>query len=115
MRVEIRSRGLRLNDEMRVYIEDTLHDALHWFSRRIGEVEVYMADRKSPHSGLRCRMVVNVPRAGRIVVSEEQPAFRPLIDRAAQRVAQAVQRHFERRAARRLRHGRRRVAAAEAA
>jgi ribosomal subunit interface protein len=112
MKLEIRSRGLRMNEEMRAYIDDALAYSLGWFQRRIGEVTVYIADRKNPYSGLRCHIVVRVPRSGRIVVSEEHPEFYTLVDRAAQRASYAAQRHFERRMTRRLRHGRRRIAAA---
>ncbi len=114
MKLEIRSRGLWVNEEKRAYIEDTLSFALAWFRRRIGNVTVYIADRKNPHDDLRCRIVTRVPRYGSIVVNEKHPEFYTLVDRAAQRAGQAVQRHFERRQARRLRHGRRRVAAAAA-
>ncbi len=112
MKLEIRSRGLRLNKAMRAHIEYTLLFTLDWFLRRIDEVTVYVSDLKNPRDGLRCRIVARVPRFRRIVVTEEYPEFYTLVDRAVHRMGQAVQRHFERRTARRLRHGRRRVAAA---
>lgn len=107
MRVVIRSRGLWVDKTVRDYPNRQLRLALGHVASRIGSVRVYFAVLNDPGgSNLGCRIVVPVPRAGRVVVTERHPDFYALVDRASRRAGNTVVRRLRRRRARRMRHGR---------
>jgi ribosome-associated translation inhibitor RaiA len=71
MRLEIRRRGVEVTERLREHIVERLRLALGRFARSVGEVRVYLRDVNGPRGGTDkvCRVVVEVPRDGRVVVT----------------------------------------------
>ncbi|HWG45856.1 MAG TPA: HPF/RaiA family ribosome-associated protein [Gemmataceae bacterium] len=103
MRLEIRSRGLKVPSELRVHLRERLRVALGRFARAIDRVRVYLRDKTEPRDGLskKCRIVVDLHRRGSVVVTGENADIFAVIARTANRAGFAVKRHVKRRLARR--------------
>ena len=110
MRLEIRRRGVKITEDLRTYLKDRLRVALARFGRHVEVVHVYLRDVNGPRGGLgkKCRVVVDLPPRGRVVVSGVDTDIRAAISGTANRAGVAVKRHVKRRRARR-RPPRRRV------
>lgn len=108
MRVEIRHRGLDVSGEVRRDIVDCLRAALGRFARAVGEARVYLRGANEPRGGAgkKCRIVLHLPPAGRVVVAGTGAGLLALVRDTADRARFAVRRHLQRRLARR-RRGRR--------
>jgi ribosome-associated translation inhibitor RaiA len=113
MRLEIRRRGVRVTEELRSYIRERLWLALGRFARHIGSIRIYLRDVNGPRGGRdkKCRIVVELPPRGRVVVTTEDTDISAAIVSAAARARFAVKRHIKRRRAMRRppRHSTRRV------
>ncbi len=103
MRLEIRRRGVKVTEELRNYLKERLRLALTRFGRHIDLVRVYLRDVNGPRGGpgKKCRIVVGLPRRGRVVVTGAGANVSAAITSAASRAGCAVNRHVKRRAARR--------------
>src|SRR5688572_6765988 len=105
MKLEIRRRGVAVTESLRDYLKDRLRTALGRFGRRIGLVRAYLRDSNGPRGGLgkKCRVVVELPPRGRVVVTGVDVDVRAAIHEAASRAGVALERHVKRRQARRRR------------
>jgi ribosome-associated translation inhibitor RaiA len=105
MQVDVRRQGLEVGEEARQRLDRRLDFARGRFERRIAKVTVYLAELNGPRGGVdkSCRIVVRVRRSGEVVVEDRDADLYVLIDRAANRVGQAVLSEFGRRRARRNR------------
>lgn len=103
MRLEIRRRSVEVNERLREHIVERLRLALGRFARSVGEVRVYLRDVNGPRGGTDkvCRVVVEVPRFGRVVVTKADADVFAAVTHAASRAGFAVRRHVKRRLARR--------------
>jgi len=103
MRLEIRRRGVRVTEKLRTYLKKRLRLALGRFARHINKIRVYLRDVNGPRGGLgkKCRMVVELPSRGRVIVVGVDTAVSGAIARTAGRAGFAVRRHVQRRRARR--------------
>lgn len=103
MRLEIRQRGRKVTDELRVHVRERLQLALGRFARSIAQVWVYLRDVNGPRGGLskKCRIVVELPRRGRVVVTGVDTDIFAAITRTASRTRFAVRRNVKQRLARR--------------
>lgn len=103
MRLEIRQRGMKVTEELRVHIQERVELALSRFLRSIDRVWVYLRDVNGPRGGLSkmCRIVVELPRRGRVVVTGMDSDVYAAITRTANRAKFAVRRHVKQRLARR--------------
>lgn len=103
MRVEIRSRGVEVTEGLRAHVEERFRLALGRFARYVGEVRAYLRDVNGPRGGVDkvCRVVVEVPRYGRVVVAGADADVFDTIARTASRARFAVRRRVKRRLARR--------------
>ena len=99
MRLAIRSQDLDIGQRLRGSIERRLRFVLGRFGTRIGSVTVHLADLNGPRGGLdkRCRIVVRLVRAGQVFVEDTDADLGAVVDRATDRVGQAVRRELERR------------------
>jgi len=107
MRLEIRRRGVEVTARLREYIVERLRLTLGRFTRAIGAIRVYLrAGNGARPADKLCRMVVELPRHGRVVVSGVDGAAPAAVTRAAIRAASSVQRRLNRKLAwRRRRRG----------
>jgi putative sigma-54 modulation protein len=103
MRLEIRRRGVKVTEELRTYLKERLRLTLGRFARHIGLVRVYLRDVNGPRRGpgKKCRMVVELPPRGRVIVASVDTAISAAIARTASRAGFALKRHVHRRRARR--------------
>jgi ribosome-associated translation inhibitor RaiA len=103
MRLEIRQRGMKVTEELRVHVRERLRLALGRFARSIAQVWVYLRDVNGPRGGLskKCRIVVELPRRGRVVVTGVDTDIFAAITRTASRTKFAVRRNVKQRLARR--------------
>ena len=110
MRLEIRRRGVKITEDLRTYLKERLRLALVRFGRHVEVVRVYLRDVNGPRGGLnkKCRIVVELPPRGRVVVTGVDTDIHGAISDTASRAGVAVKRHVKRRRARR-RPPRRRV------
>lgn len=108
MRVEIRHRGLDVSGEVRQEVSACLRAALGRFARHVGAAWVYLRHANEPRGGTgqKCRLVLHLPPAGRVVVAGAGDELLALVKGTADRARFAVRRHLQRRLARR-RRGRR--------
>ncbi len=99
MRLSIHSRQLAVGGAARERIERRLGFALGRFGDRIGRVAaVRLADVNGPRGGVdkRCRVVAELPGHAAVVVEEADADLNALIDRAADRLGEAVRRRLDR-------------------
>jgi putative sigma-54 modulation protein len=98
MWVTIHGQGLAVGGAERERVERRLGFALGRFGDRVGRVTVHLVDVSGPRGGVdkRCRVVVEVPGHGAVVVEEADADLNALIDRAADRIGQAVRRRLDR-------------------
>lgn len=103
MRLEIRQRGMKVTEELRVHVRERLQRALGRFARSINRVWVYLRDVSGPRGVLnkKCRIVVELPRRGRVVVTGLDTDIFAAITRTANRARFAVRRNVKQRLARR--------------
>jgi ribosome-associated translation inhibitor RaiA len=99
MRLEIRHDGVAIDERTRDHIERRLGFALDRFSPRIDHVTVFLSDQNGPRGGKdeRCRVMVNLPASGPVVVDATETELLSAIDRAAHRANHAVGSMLERR------------------
>lgn len=105
MRLQIRSRGIEITEEVRERVGERLEQVLGRFVRHVALVRVYLRDLNGPRGGVdkKCRIVVEMPRDGRVVVSGTDADVHVAIAETASRAAVAVKRHLKRRQTRRRR------------
>jgi hypothetical protein len=101
MRSEIRRRGVKATEELRIHVKERLRLSLGRFARHIGLVRMYLRDVNGTRGGLgkKCRIVVELPPRGRVVVSGANKDISAAIADTATRAGFAVKRHVKRRRA----------------
>ena len=101
MRLEIRRRGVKITEDLRTYLKERLRPALARLGRHVEAVRVYLRDVNGPRLGKKCRIVVELPPRGRVVVTGVDTDIRAAISGTASRAGVAVKRHVKRWRARR--------------
>jgi len=98
MLLDVHGQGLSLDGAVRKHVERRLMFALGRFGDRIGWVTVHLIDTNGPRGGVDklCRVVVEVRGCGRTVVENADSDLNAVIDRAADRVGEAVHRNLDR-------------------
>lgn len=99
MLISIHSRGENLSASLRTWIEDRLEDAVARLSDRGRHVEIFLADENGPGRGgldKSCRVLVSIAHEPTLVVADRDSNIARMIDRVADRVAQAVGRRCDR-------------------
>ncbi|MBX9584508.1 MAG: HPF/RaiA family ribosome-associated protein [Gemmataceae bacterium] len=98
MRLNIHGPRLVVDAATRSRVARRLGFALGRFGDRVGRVAVHLSDVNGPRGGVdkRCQVVVEVLGHGSVVVEETDADLGALIDRAADRVGQAVRRRLDR-------------------
>jgi ribosomal subunit interface protein len=98
MRLDIRIQKVDLPKEVNRYIARRLHFCLGRFEARIRNVTVRIFDINGPRGGAdkRCRMAIRLIPSDVIVVEEVNADLFAAIDRAAERLGQALARKLHR-------------------
>lgn len=97
MRTEVIGRGVEVDRATRERVGRRLGFALGRFGDRVGRVAVHLIDLNGPRGGVdkRCRVVAEVLGRGPVVVEDTNASLTAAIDRAADRVGQAVRRRLD--------------------
>jgi ribosome-associated translation inhibitor RaiA len=103
MRLEIRRRGVKVTEELRDYLKERLRPALSRYGRHVNLIRAYLWDVNGPRSASckQCRVVLELPPRGRVVVTSADTDIRAAIADSASRAVVALKRHVKRRRARR--------------
>lgn len=103
MKLEMRCRSVKAADELRDHLEERLGADLGRFGRHVSLVRVYLrgGNGRLGGPGERCRIVVEMPPRGRVVVMGADTDIRAAITITANRAGFAVKRHLQRRRTRR--------------
>lgn len=96
MRVELSIRGLSSTDRIRRIVDRRLRFALGRFSSRLSDVKTEIGDLNGPRGGVDkyCRISVRTERGQELRARAIEETVEGAIDRATERVARLVSRHF---------------------
>jgi len=99
MQVDIRARKIEVDEALRAHVDRRLRFALGRFGERIAKVTVRFEDANGARCGVdqQCQIDVALRPSGNIVVEEIDADLHAVVDRAADRVARAVDRELQRR------------------
>ena len=108
MRLEICGSNVGLGEAARAAVRLRVESALGRFVRRVARVRIHLAALGGPRGGIgkQCRAVVDLVRAGQVVVEHRAAHWAGAVGRAAERLARAVQRRLALRRRRRRRRPR---------
>ena len=103
MRIDIQHRGVKVSEELLDHFRRRLRRVLTRFGRDVKLIRVYLRDVNGPRGGRdhRCRIVVELPRRGRVVVTGTDADIGAALNVTAGRAELAVKRHLKRRLTRR--------------
>lgn len=98
MNIDIRTRGLNIDDGLRAMVHLRFHFALDRVGVHVHRVTVYLSDENGPRGGVDklCRVVVEVWGGPALVVEDRDANLRVAITRAADRVGAVVRRALQR-------------------
>jgi len=96
MRIEIASPQFSVTEAIRGHLEERIGRSLAHFESRIGRVRVGLADVNGPRRGndKRCRIECHIESLCRVEVEAVNPDLYAAIDRAAEKLERAVERHL---------------------
>ena len=99
MQVEIESRNVKLDPQVRGWIERRLHHALERFGPRLSLVRVGLENVYGPRGGpdVRCRLCARLARAGPPVVEAVESDAALAVSRALDRLVRALRNRIRRR------------------
>jgi ribosome-associated translation inhibitor RaiA len=99
MRLNIYGRGVAADQSVRNRVERRLAFALGRFGMWIERATVRLSDSNGPRGGVdkHCRIVVDLRGHGAVVVEDADRDLNVAVDRACDRVGQAVGRRLEKR------------------
>ncbi len=98
MEIEIRIQGTDLADAIRRYAGRRIRFALGRFAPRVGRVMGRMSDINGVRGGVDqcCHVSVQFPPKGQLVVDQVDADLFTAIDRASERIGQALRREIQR-------------------
>lgn len=99
MEVEIRSQNLHVDKATETHVELRMQYALEQFNSWITRVSVHLEDVNGPRRGVdkQCRILVNLKGGKTIKIEDLDVDIIAAVNRAADRVGQAVSREVDRR------------------
>ena len=98
MDIEIRIQGTDLAEAIRRYVARRIRFALGRFAPRMGRVMVRISDINGVRGGVDqcCHMTVQFPPNGQVVVNQVDADLFTAIDRASERIGEALRREIQR-------------------
>jgi ribosomal subunit interface protein len=99
MNVEISGQNMHVNEEMKSHVERQMEYALGQFETWISSVKVHLEDVNGPRHGVdkQCRVLVSIKSGRTIKVEDADVEMAIAVNRAADRLGQAVSREVDRR------------------
>jgi len=98
MKVEIRTQGLELTDDLRAHAERRLSFALDWARHEIRHVILSISDINGPRGGndKRCQLRIPLPRIREVIIEDTAPDLHQALDRTIDRAARTLERRLSR-------------------
>jgi len=98
MKLELRSKGIRMTDQLRSFIEKRLRSATGRFSHRVRGVRVLLMDINGPRGGedIQCHIQASLGRAGEVTIKETRCDPYSAVARACGRAGQQLSRRLAR-------------------
>ncbi len=98
MKFELRSKGVRMTDELRNHVERHLGFALRRFGDRVQRVRVRLQDINGPRGGedIQCQIHATMAPRGDLVIQELRADPFAAVARASDRVGHAISRQVDR-------------------
>jgi len=99
MQIDIRARKIEVDEALRAHVDRRLRFALGRFGDRIDRVTVRFEDANGTRGGVdkQCQIEVALRPSGNVIVGDIDEDLCTVVDRAAERVARAVDRDLQRR------------------
>ena len=99
MEVEIRSQNMHVDDEVQLNVQRRMEFALKQFNSWITHVQVHLEDVNGPRRGIdkQCRILVSIKGGKTIKIEDLDADLIAAVNRAADRLGQAVSREIDRR------------------
>jgi ribosome-associated translation inhibitor RaiA len=103
MRIEVRSRSLKLTQEMRDRVRRRVQVALGRFSQRLTSVHIMLRDVNGPKGGVdkHCKVLVSIRPSFKVIIEEKDANLGAAVNRALDRAGRAVARRIDQALARR--------------
>lgn len=98
MRIHVRSKQIKVDENLRAHIERRLEFSLGRFSPRILRATVQLTDVNGPRGGedKLCRIEVRMQPTGTVFVEDRCADLVAAVDRSAERIGRSVARALER-------------------
>lgn len=98
MEIEIRTQGTDLAEAIRRYAGRRIRFALGRFAPRVGRVVVRISDINGIRGGVDqcCHITAELPAKGQVVVEQVDADLFTAIDRASERIGEALRREIQR-------------------
>jgi len=105
MNIQITGRNVRLDANLKQFVERRLEFSIGRFAKRITDVHVRLADVNGPRGGLdqHCRITIHLHPRGEILIEDRAADMEAAVTQAASRAGQVIRRELERRRTTRLR------------
>lgn len=98
MRIEIKTRGMDINDELRDLVWRRIRFAFSRFHDRVRRVAVTIADTNGPRGGVdkRCQVRVSGDPSWHVLVRDEDADLEAVVNRAITRAGRVAARRIDR-------------------
>ena len=98
MKLELRSKGVQMTDELRRFIDKKLRFTLGRFSHRVRRVRVRLTDVNGPRGGedIECHIRASLGPAGTVTINETRGDAFAAVARASERAGRNLSRHLSR-------------------
>lgn len=98
MLLDIRARGVEVQEVTREHIKERLESGLERFGNRISRVQVFLEDMNGPRGGVDklCRIEARLAHSNPVFVEDSDSSLLSLIDRTTSRLIQAIERAVDR-------------------
>lgn len=98
MKIELRTSGIEMNDDLREHAERSLNFGLDWAAQDIERIVVTLSDINGPRGGndKRCQLRIPLPRIRDVVIEEVADDLQVAIARAVDRASRSLERRLSR-------------------
>jgi ribosome-associated translation inhibitor RaiA len=97
MKIDIRSRSLKLTEVLNDYIHRRVLFALGRFTRRLQSVRIMLKDLNGPKGGVdkHCKVMVSIVPSFNVIIEESDADLQTAINRALERAGHTVARRID--------------------
>lgn len=97
MKIDIRSRSLKMTDTLKNYVDRRIRFALGRFSQRLESVRIMLQDLNGPKGGVdkRCKVHVAILPSFSVIIEETDVELESAVSRALDRAGRTVARRLD--------------------